>query len=274
MQNRVFGIYSCPQHDGRIEWTVSAYRNGTYWVATGFRTKEEALEGQRRLAQSADSKQLSRMTHRLLSVQEAAMLLSHAQAWLVGPVLMSLFAGLRASELVALQSDDMDFDREQLRVAGQRSGQTRQVPLPKPLAMRCWIRQHTTPVSPSLFVDGLGKPLTRTVLHYAFRETCHKAGLPDLQFQDLRYTFAAWAMQSRVPMTLIATMLGVRRITASWLAKYLVALEPRSGITTTPPADQFAELSWLVLKHPNAYRRSSFHTLSSPSTPVSKKRTV
>ena len=271
MQNRVFGIHSRQHQDGRIEWTARVYRDGTYWVATGFRTKEEALAGQCRLAQRVDSKQLSWVTPRLLTVQEAATLLSQAQVWLIGPILMSLFAGLRASEIVALRCDDMDFDREQLRVAGQRSGQTREFPLPKPLAMLCWICQYATPASPSLFVDGLGKPLSQAVLHHAFRETCHKAGLADLRFQDLRHTFPAWAMQARLPVTLIAAMLGVRRMTAPGLAQYLVTLEQRSGLTTTLPANQFAKLSRLILEHPDAYPPFLVSLFISPETPLSKK---
>lgn len=272
MQNRVFGIYSRQHQDRRIEWTARVYRDGTCWVATGFRTKEAALAGQRRLAQRVDSKQLSWVTPRLLSVQEAATLLSQAQVWLVGPILMSLFAGLRASEIVALRCDDMDFDQEQLRVAGQRSGQTRELPLPKPLAMLCWIYQYAAPAAPSLFEDELGQPLSQTVLHHAFRETCHKAGLADLRFQDLRHTFAAWAMQARLPVTLIAAMLGVRRTTAPWLAQYLVALEQRSGLTTTLPANQFAELIRLIVEHPDAYPPFLVSLFISPEPPLRKKR--
>lgn len=78
MQNRVFGICSRRHHDGQIEWIAPVYRDGTCWVATGFETKEEALACQRRLAQSVDSNQLSWISPRLLSVQEAAALLSVA----------------------------------------------------------------------------------------------------------------------------------------------------------------------------------------------------
>jgi integrase len=267
----MLGIRQRLHKDGRVEWTVTVNRGGKRWVAKGFSTKQEALAGQRRLAISLDSNQLSWVTPRLLSVQEAATLLSQAEVWLVGPILMSLFAGLRASEIVALRCDDMDVNREQLRVAGQRSGQTREFPLPKPLAMLCWICQYAAPAAPSLFEDGLGKPLSQAVLHHAFRETSHKAGLADLRFQDLRHTFAAWAMQARLPVTLIAAMLGVRRMTAPWLAKYLVALEQRSGLTTTSPANQFAELSRLIVEHPDDYPPFLVALFISPRTPLSKK---
>lgn len=266
------GIHSRLHKDGRIEWTASVYRGGKQWVANGFSTKQEAIAGRHRLMIALDSNQLSWISPRLLSVQEAATLLSQAQVWLVGPILMSLFAGLRASEIVALRCDDMDVNREQLRVAGQRSGQTREFPLPKPLAMLCWICQYAALASPSLFEDGLGKPLSQAVLHHAFRETCHKAGLADLRFQDLRHTFAAWAMQARLPVTLIAAMLGVRRMTAPWLAKYLVALEQRSGLTTTSPANQFAELIRLIVEHPDDYPPFLVSLFISPGTPLSKKR--
>jgi len=266
------GIHSRLHKDGRIEWTATVNRGGRRWVAKGFSTKQEALAGQRRLAISLDSNQLSWVAPRLLSVQEAATLLSQAEVWLVGPILMSLFAGLRASEIVALRCDDMDVNREQLRVAGQRSGQTREFPLPKPLAILCWICQYAAPAAPSLFEDRLGKPLSQAVLYHAFRETCHKAGLADLRFQDLRHTFAAWAMQARLPVTLIAAMLGVRRMTAPWLAKYLVALEQRSGLTTTLPANQFAELIRLIVEHPDAYPPFLVSLFLSPVTPLSKKR--
>ena len=266
------GIHQRHHKDGRIEWTATVYRGGKRWVAKGFSTKQEAVAGQRRLAISLDSHQLSWVTPRLLSVQEAATLLSQAQVWLVGPILMSLFAGLRASEIVALRCDEMDVNREHLRVAGQRSGQTREFPLPKPLALLCWIYQYAAPAAPSLFEDELGKPLSQTVLHHAFRETCRKAGLPDLRFQDLRHTFAAWAMQARLPVTLIAAMLGVRRMTAPWLAQYLVALEQRSGLTTTSSTNPFAELSRLIVEHPDAYPPFLVALFIAPGIPLSKKR--
>ncbi len=248
------GVHSHQHKDGRIEWRASVYRAGKRWVAKGFSTRGEAMMGRYRLITVLDSNQLPWVTPRLLSTHEAATLLSQAPLWLAGPILMSLFAGLRVSEIVALQWNDMDFSREQLRVAGFRGGQAREFPLPKPLAtfFRCW--QKGFAPSSAMFVNGLGQPLTQAVMRRAFHQTCKRAGIPDLRLQDLRHTFAAWACQSQLPFGVVAVMMGARRSSAARYANYLHSLERWiAGPSGLPVSHKFHELSGLLVAQPMAY---------------------
>lgn len=261
------GIRQRYHEDGRIEWTATVYRGGKRWVANGFSTKHEAVAGRHRLIVALDSNQLSWVTPRLLSVQEAATLLSHAPLWLLGPILMSLFVGLRATEIVTLRSDAIDYDRESLRVTDAHGALTREFPLPNQLVNLFWLWQKAFPSSPSMFVDGNGKPLTQAVLRNAFHDACTAAGITDLRLPDLWFTFAAWALQAHLPSGRIAVMMGARPSTAARFARLLHSIDRWTVRPYGRPAsDTFLELGRLILSQPATYAPFLVAIFASPST--------
>lgn len=248
------GIHSHLHKDGRITWTATVSRTGRRWMAKGFSTKQAAIVGRQRLLAAIDIDQLSWITPRLLSIQEAAAVLSHVPLWLLGPILMGLFVGLRASEIVMLRSDAIDYDRESLRVTDAHGALTREFPLPNQLINLFWLWQQAFPSSPFMFVDESGKPLTQAVLRNAFNEACTAAGLTDLRLPDLRFTFAAWALQANRPSGMIAVMMGARRSTAARFARLLHSIDRWTGRPYgRPTSDAFLELGQLIVRQPDTY---------------------
>lgn len=148
---------------------------------------------------------------RILSVQEAASLLSQAPAWLQGPILMSLYAGLRPTEIVGLQWKDLDIERTQFRVPAGLSTQSRVLPLFGPLtSLFQQLRQHAAVDASTIFLTGQGHPLTTRTISAAFHQTSERAQLPGLRLRDLRQTCVVWAFEAELPLLLVAKMMGTR----------------------------------------------------------------
>lgn len=200
------------------------------------------------------------MTHptpqpRILSVQEAATLLAQAPAWLQGPILMSLYAGLRPTEIVGLQWTDLDLEQAQVCVSSARSTQSRLIPLSGPLVpLIQQLRKHAA-VSPTVFLTGQDHPLTTRTLTVALHQASQHAQLPGLRFNCLRKTCAVWAVEAKLPLVLVARMLGTHLHAISTR----LALDRRS---TKPPivnpdqvhgSNKFRALTARLWANPSAY---------------------
>jgi len=145
-----------------------------------------------------------------LTVENVSAVLLHAPAWLQGPVLTMLYAGLRPSEVIGLRWNNLGDNGHALYISSRKNCPSRSVPLPRLLStLFCELRAHSTQSS-HIFVDGKGAPLTRRVVATAFRHASHSAGLVSLRISDMRATFARWALQAGIPMWLLSQMMGMQ----------------------------------------------------------------
>jgi integrase/recombinase XerD len=110
--------------------------------------------------------------------------------------------GMRASEPVGLDREDVDLDRGLLTIRDAKFGKSRLVPLHRStqsvlsLYAQRRDRTHPRPTTPSFFLSDLGRRLTYCSVSWTFVKLSHQIGLRGPsdhhgpRLHDLRHTFA------------------------------------------------------------------------------------
>lgn len=163
-------------------------------------------------------------------------------------------SGLRVSEAVSLRIFDVDLDAGILICTGKGS-KTRKVPLGKSAVE--WVksylihrRKKENVEIDNLFVSGLGKPLTRQIIHKLVSEYARRCGLEDVSPHTLRHSFATHLLQHGADSRSVQAMLGhadisttqiYTHITDSHLRRTYEKFHPRalqtSNVNKIEPAD-------------------------------------
>ncbi len=121
-------------------------------------------------------------------------------------------SGLRVSEVVTLQINDIDLDAGILTCTGKGS-KTRRVPvgssavewLKSYLALR---RKKENIEVQNLFVTPAAVPLNRQTIFLFIKEYASKCGLSDVSPHTLRHSFATHLVQNRADIRSVQQMLG------------------------------------------------------------------
>ena len=124
-------------------------------------------------------------------------------------------AGLRVSELVNLQVENLDFRQGQVRVRG-KGDKTRLVPVAA--AALALVRRYLdgwrasfkpADNEPGLFLTSRGKPMSRTNFWMTLKGYLAQAGLPpETSPHTLRHSFATHLLQGGADLRAIQEMLG------------------------------------------------------------------
>ncbi|HVC34631.1 MAG TPA: tyrosine-type recombinase/integrase [Chloroflexota bacterium] len=151
-------------------------------------------------------------------------------------------AGLRVSELVALNIDDLDFPSGSVRCIN-RAGRERIIPLDStavraleeyvPSARNALIRR---PDERALFVNHRGDRLTRQGCWLILKEHARLAGLPDdITPQTLRHSFAIRLLDDNTDLRAIQELLGHANIATTQMYTQIAArVAAGSGGATKP----------------------------------------
>jgi integrase len=146
-------------------------------------------------------------------------------------------AGLRPSEGLAVQWDDLDFAGREIRVeraldaqgrvAPTKTGSARVVDMSVQLAValqrlrneraaetlrRGWLERP-----PWVFCSEVGTPLDLSNVTKARRRVLKKAKLPAFRLYDLRHTFATTLLEEGAPLTYVAAQMGHTKPTTTLL---------------------------------------------------------
>jgi len=142
-------------------------------------------------------------------------LLLAAEGELRRAILWAALTGLRKSELLALRPDDLADGM--LTVRRSKTGRPRRVPL-----------------APDLLTEPLPQ-ISEATLNEEFRAARARAGMPWLQFRDLRRTFGSWIIQRTGSLRAAQELLGHTTpvITARHYA-HLLEGDLRASIATLP----------------------------------------
>jgi integrase/recombinase XerD len=153
-------------------------------------------------------------------------------------------AGLRVSELCALSLADIELDAGILTCTGKGS-KTRKVPLGKSavewLKSYLVIRRKKENIEiQNLFVNGLGRPISRQDVFHLVKEYGKKIGCEDVSPHTLRHSFATHLVQNSADIRSVQQMLGhadisttqiYTHITDSHLRKTYEKFHPRAKNT-------------------------------------------
>lgn len=140
---------------------------------------------------------------RYLTREEAARLTESCSKWLRPLVVAALHTGMRQGELLALEWDDVDMRRRQIRIPDSKTGDARVVPVNELLYN---ILSGLGPKEGNVFKNRRGKGYSW--INSAFKNALARAGIKDFRFHDLRHTFASWLAMAGVPLSTIGRLLG------------------------------------------------------------------
>lgn len=130
-------------------------------------------------------------------------------------VLLMLLCGLRSSEVIGLQLDDVDFIRKRVRVWG-KGGKERILPLPDRLiyAMKKYLSLERPEISQSehllvvLHADSRGKKMTLIGLQALFRYWREKTGIKKAHPHNFRHSFGTNMARHGVSLPVLQRMMG------------------------------------------------------------------
>ncbi len=122
-------------------------------------------------------------------------------------------SGLRVSELVSLDVDDLDFAERTLLLRGKRGAQ-RQVPLPTRSlrSLQAWVGDPRAAIAnrgeTALFVNHRGNRLTRQGFWLILKAYATRVGIKSITPHTLRHSFAAHAMDRGMGLKELQQRLG------------------------------------------------------------------
>ncbi len=155
-------------------------------------------------------------------------------------------AGLRASELLGLRLQDIDFDVGFVRTLG-KGDKERVVPLGRVAlqALKTYVAQGRPLLggsgrlkAPELFLNNQGRRLSRQGLHLIIKRYARAAGLPDdVSAHTLRHSFATHLLEGGADLRAVQEMLGhadlsttqiYTHVSSSHLQKIYLDAHPRA----------------------------------------------
>lgn len=146
--------------------------------------------------------------------------------------------GMRVSELVALNVDDVAFDAKTVRCLG-RQGRERTVPLSDPAVTaleeyldiaRPQLTRQTNSDDEALFLNHRGKRLTRQGFWLILKSYAEQVGMHDLTPHMLRHSFAAHQLRSGVDLRELQERLGHASIATTQIYTHLAGETPPSNV--------------------------------------------
>jgi integrase/recombinase XerD len=152
-------------------------------------------------------------------------------------LLLALFAyaGLRRSELLGLDWDDVDLERRLLRIRKAKGGRQRTVPIHPALEplFTAYLQLRVRDPEPALFVGVQGKRLTPTILTQTFLRYARAAGVTERKRvtpHTLRHVFASELLRSGANLRQIQELLGHKHLDSTQRYTRVTAHELRGAV--------------------------------------------
>ena len=156
-------------------------------------------------------------------------------------------SGLRLSELISLNLNDIDFGDRILTVTG-KGNKTRRIPVGAHAisALNRWLKKRQTPVAPdqqALFISRRGRRISRRSVQQRLKQWALRQGLPNhVHPHMLRHSFASHILESSGDLRAVQELLGHADISTTQVYTHL----------------DFQHLAQVYDKtHPRAHRKKS-----------------
>jgi site-specific recombinase XerD len=163
-------------------------------------------------------------------------------------LLLALFAygGLRRSELLGLDCDDVDLERRLIRVREAKGGHQRVVPIHPGLVGLFLAYAKTRPDhgDPALFLGVLGRRLSGTVMALTFRHYASAAGVnkrKKITPHTLRHVFATELLSAGANLRQIQELLGHKHLDSTQRYTHVNAHQLRGAVKRLPWAGRTVE---------------------------------
>ena len=140
---------------------------------------------------------------RYLSREEIDRVLAVCRGNLRDMVILALGTGMRASEVLSLEREQVDLKRKVAILPDTKNGDRRIVPLPEEVV--AMFQRRSVPLG-QWFATSLAN------LEKRFRKAVARANLQGVTFHTLRHTFASHAIMAGVDLHTLAKILGHRTL--------------------------------------------------------------
>lgn len=126
-------------------------------------------------------------------------------------ILMMFRHGLRVSEAVTVNVDDIDLKRPRLWVRRLKNGLSVEQPIPgdELRAIKRYLKERNSRL-PRLFLRERGQPMTRQSVNYLISTVAARAGLPEVHPRMLRHSCGSYLADQGYDLRLIQDYLGHR----------------------------------------------------------------
>jgi len=151
-------------------------------------------------------------------------------------VLLSLLAGARQGNVLAMRWDDVNLERRIWSIPQTKIGEPLEVVL-APEAVEILLRRmHTQPKDSRWVFPGKGKGEHLVGVRMAWARIRRAAGLRDLRLHDLRRTLGSWQAAAGSSLLIIGPSLGQRRTETTQIHARLNSNPVRQSVETATRA--------------------------------------
>ena len=122
---------------------------------------------------------------------------------------------MRASECVSIRLDDVDWERQRVRVLHGKGKKQRWVGIGRrsAVALQSYIYQFRGTQAGALFLSSKGMPLAAHALNVIMNRIAARIGLTRVHPHRFRHTFATWAIRSQAREIDVQSLLGHSSLT-------------------------------------------------------------
>jgi len=152
-------------------------------------------------------------------------------------VLLLYGCGLRTRELCALKVQDLDAERQELKVQAGKGDLQRMVPLPEGVQAALWayVLERGGRRGPLLRTNHHRRALSSRDICRIVREAAERAELPrEITPKVLRHTYATHLMDSGVDLAVIARLMGHRSPRETGVYLHALQDRPRQAVDQLP----------------------------------------
>lgn len=178
---------------------------------------------------------------RFLTEDEEKKLLENCNDWIKPLVLTALHTGGRASELLNLVWNAVNFNKGTItfKACYSKTDETRTIPMSKTLTevlkqVKVSVKVSQYPPSDYVFCSREGTPYKS--YRTAFETACRKAKIEDFHFHDLRHTFASRLIMRGVDLVTVKELLGHKNITMTLRYSHLSEEHKKKAVSVLDQA--------------------------------------
>jgi integrase len=144
-------------------------------------------------------------------------------------VLISLGCGVRQSELRRLKWQDVDLDKQRLRVLLSKNNELRSVYMPAAAVDALRTLKRAPVVGQTIIADDQGQAVAKEWIEYRWRMIRDAAGLVNFRWHDMRHSCASFLAQQGANLFEIGSVLGHRSPTVTARYSHLIEGAPVTG---------------------------------------------
>ncbi len=136
-----------------------------------------------------------------------------------------LQTGMRISELAALQTQELDLERNVIQIKAQNSRDERKVPLNTAAknSLNDYLKVRPRAREKTVFLTKTCRPFLVRNIRTAIDRYFRLAGIKDGKVNDLRHTFIIEQLKAGTPLVYVSQLVGHKRITTT--EKYLKLID-------------------------------------------------